>query len=111
MTLSADTAVDISTARSIDLTTLRQDRGPRATRAINVAIGGLGYAGLPTALAFHAAGCNVVGLDIATARLADIREGAADLVPSDVARPRGTLTATAFEISDDLDLLAGADAV
>src|SRR3954462_12239323 len=116
MTLSADTAVDISTAHSIDLTaldltTLGQDRGPRATRTFDVAIVGLGYVGLPTALAFHAAGCNVIGLDIATSRLADIREGEVDLVPSDVARLRGALSSTAFEISDDLDLLAGADAV
>src|SRR3954469_7283612 len=111
MTLSADTAVDISTAHSIDLTTLRQDRGPRSTRTFDVAIVGLGYVGLPTALAFHAAGCNVVGLDIATSRLADIREGDVDLVPSDVARLRGALSSTAFEISDDLDLLAGADPV
>src|SRR4051812_5840841 len=116
MTLSADTAVDISTSHSIDLTALDltrlgQARGPRDMRTFDVAIVGLGYVGLPTALAFHAAGCKVIGLDIATQRLADIREGSVDLVPSDIARLRGALTSTAFEISDDLDLLAGADAV
>jgi nucleotide sugar dehydrogenase len=111
MTLAADTAVDISTAHSVDLTSLRQERGHRFTRTFDVAIVGLGYVGLPTALAFHAAGCKVLGVDISTSRLADIREGAVDLIASDVARLRGALSSPAFEISDDLDLLAGADAV
>ena len=49
----------------------------------DVAVVGLGYVGLPTALAFQAAGRTVLGLDLSERRLADIRGGRVDLVDSD----------------------------
>lgn len=52
----------------------------------DTAVVGLGYVGLPTALALHAAGRRVLGLDISAARLADIWAGRADLLPSDRSR-------------------------
>ena len=42
----------------------------------DVAIVGLGYVGLPTALAFHAAGSRVLGVDVSERRLAVIRDEA-----------------------------------
>ena len=51
-----------------------------------VAVVGLGYVGLPTALALHAAGGRVLGLEISAARVADIRTGDVDLLSSDHSR-------------------------
>ncbi|PRY19308.1 nucleotide sugar dehydrogenase [Pseudosporangium ferrugineum] len=52
----------------------------------DVAVVGLGYVGLPTALALRAAGRRVVGMEISTDRVAEIRTGDADLLPSDRSR-------------------------
>ncbi|MFF4845545.1 nucleotide sugar dehydrogenase [Streptomyces collinus] len=64
-----------------------------------VAVVGLGYVGLPTALALLAAGNEVVGIDVSEARLDAIRGSQVDLLPSDHDRltahlgdPRLTLT-------------------
>ncbi|MFD0431703.1 hypothetical protein ACFQ60_44435 [Streptomyces zhihengii] len=52
-----------------------------AARTGTVAVVGLGYVGLPTALALRAAGAAVTGIDISGSRLADIRRGDVDLPP------------------------------
>ncbi|WNM35033.1 nucleotide sugar dehydrogenase [Streptomyces sp. Li-HN-5-11] len=72
---------------------------PAEHAAASVAVVGLGYVGLPTALALLAAGNEVVGIDVSEARLAAIRGGTVDLLPSDHDRlsahqedPRFTLT-------------------
>jgi nucleotide sugar dehydrogenase len=72
---------------------------PAEHAAAPVAVVGLGYVGLPTALALLAAGNEVVGIDVSEARLAAIRGGTVDLLPSDHDRlsahqedPRFTLT-------------------
>lgn len=49
----------------------------------DVAIVGMGYVGLPTALAFTAAGVRVLGVDVNPARIAVVQSGQADLVSSD----------------------------
>ncbi len=46
-----------------------------------VAVVGLGYVGLPTALALSDAGATVVGIDSSPDRLRDIARGAVDLLP------------------------------
>jgi UDP-N-acetyl-D-glucosamine dehydrogenase len=51
-----------------------------------VGVVGLGYVGLPTALALHAAGRPVIGIDVSERRLTAIRERDVDLTPSDVER-------------------------
>lgn len=56
---------------------------PGPSPAHDVAVVGLGYVGLPTALAFAAAGHSVLGLDASPARLATIAAGEADLLPRD----------------------------
>jgi len=86
-------------------------RGPGAvTRPVaTVAVVGLGYVGLPTALALADAGVGVVGVDVSSARLADIRTGDVDLVPADHERLRrlgGSLT-----LGADTALTRLADAV
>ncbi|MGN9758406.1 nucleotide sugar dehydrogenase [Streptomyces sp. SD31] len=67
--------------------------------AAAVAIVGLGYVGLPTALALLAAGNEVIGVDVSASRLDAIRHRAADLTPTDHERlaryvddPRFTIT-------------------
>ncbi|WP_067793257.1 nucleotide sugar dehydrogenase [Actinomadura formosensis] len=54
----------------------------------DVAVIGLGYVGLPTALAFHAAGLRVLGVDLDPGRLEAIRSGRVDLLDNDHERLR-----------------------
>ncbi len=77
----------------------------------DVAIVGLGYVGLPTALAYHHAGSRVVALDIASTRLSAIRAGEVDLVPDDHSRLRTALADPDFALVDDVSALARARAV
>jgi len=77
-----------------------------------VAIVGMGYVGLPTALAFHAAGLQVTGLDVSSVRLDAIRTGDVDLLPEDHLRLGVALDDPArFRLTDDPSVLARADAV
>lgn len=80
-------------------------------RIADVAIVGLGYVGLPTALSFAAAGCSVIGIDVSTQRLADIYGGRVDLVESDRERLAAALPRDDFELTSDLARIAGASAV
>jgi UDP-N-acetyl-D-glucosamine dehydrogenase len=78
----------------------------------HVAVIGLGYVGLPTALAFHAAGHRVIGIDISTARIDAVRAGAVDLLDSDHARLATALTDDdGFVLTDDPELLGEAAGV
>lgn len=77
----------------------------------DVAIVGLGYVGLPTALAFHAAGRQVVGIDASPDRLAAIRSGDVDVLDSDRQRLTTAMHGDALTLSTDSALLATAAAV
>ncbi len=77
----------------------------------DVAIVGLGYVGLPTALAYFAAGARVLALDVSAARLAQIREQRADLLPSDRERLAIALEDERFAITDAPADIADAAAV
>lgn len=60
-----------------------------------IAVIGLGYVGLPVAAAFARAGTPVIGFDIDTRRIAELREGrdrTGETERSDLARPSLTLT-------------------
>ncbi|QCB98421.1 nucleotide sugar dehydrogenase [Arthrobacter sp. PAMC25564] len=81
------------------------------TFTFDVAIVGLGYVGLPTALAVNASGRRVLGLDVSESRLAVIRAQEADLLESDKVRLGNALRDPSFMISTDLSLLARAAAV
>ena len=84
----------------------------RSTFPFEVAIVGLGYVGLPTALAFHAAGHRVVGIDVSPRRIDAIRCGAVDLLDSDHERLDAALSdPEAFVLSPDPTRLAAAAAV
>lgn len=84
---------------------------PRKNFDFDVAIVGLGYVGLPTALALHATGARVLGIDLSERRLATIRDGEADLLESDQKRLASAMAGRDFEISGDPFLLSDAAAV
>jgi UDP-N-acetyl-D-glucosamine dehydrogenase len=52
----------------------------------DVAVVGLGYVGLPTAISYHAGGSRVLGLDASEGRLTTITRGDADLLDRDQRR-------------------------
>jgi UDP-N-acetyl-D-glucosamine dehydrogenase len=79
--------------------------------SFDVAIVGLGYVGLPTALAMNASGLRVLGLDVSESRLDVIRSQQADLLDSDRSRLSDALEDPSFMFSTDLSLLARAAAV
>jgi UDP-N-acetyl-D-glucosamine dehydrogenase len=77
----------------------------------HVAVVGLGYAGLPTALAFAAAGAEVDGIDINPARIAAISALDVDVLDRDRLRLRAALDGNRLRISDRADALCEADTV
>jgi nucleotide sugar dehydrogenase len=78
----------------------------------SVGIVGLGYVGLPTALALVASGASVTGLDASKERLEVIRAGVPDLLPSDLDRLSRARTAPLrFRLTDDPTLLVESDSV
>ncbi len=80
-------------------------------RSATVGIVGLGYVGLPLAVAFGKAGFRVLGLDADPARVARLRGGESPVedVPSGVLLER--LRAGRLAVSDQADVLARADAI
>ncbi|MFD6276257.1 nucleotide sugar dehydrogenase [Streptomyces sp. NPDC060209] len=81
--------------------------GRRAT----VAIVGLGYVGLPTALSLHAAGHAVVGVDTSESRLGDIRSGRVDMLPSQHGRLSAALHGEGFRLTADPAAVMATEAV
>lgn len=79
--------------------------------AFDVAIVGLGYVGLPTALSFLAAGKSVVGVDVSQARLTAIREERVDLLASDHVRLATALADETLALSASMDALAMAETI
>jgi nucleotide sugar dehydrogenase len=94
-----------------------QGRGPAANGSgaefrFDTAVVGLGYVGLPTALALHASGRQVIGLEISQHRVDDIVNGRADLLSSDHLRLADALDdRKAFELSTDAGRLREAATV
>lgn len=79
--------------------------------AYDVAIVGLGYVGLPTALAYLAGGSRVLALDASPDRLAAVRGLRVDMTSSDRDRLAGALTDPSFTLSSDSLELSRAAAV
>ena len=77
----------------------------------DVAIVGLGYVGLPTALAFQNAGSRVLALDVSPQRLSVIRSREADLLDSDRLRLDNALDDPGFTLTIDPTLLSKAAAI
>ena len=85
---------------------------PAPTARASVAVVGLGYVGLPTALVLHEAGFEVRGVDVSAGRIEAIREQRADLLHADRERLATALgDRERFRLSDRPDALAAADAV
>src|SRR4051794_16367302 len=76
-----------------------------------VAVVGLGYVGLPTALALHEAGARVAGIDISAARLRDISAGDVDLLSSDHRRLQAAMHSERFSLHGDTAVLADVETV
>ncbi|MFJ1705028.1 nucleotide sugar dehydrogenase [Kitasatospora sp. NPDC088346] len=85
--------------------------GTAVLEAPTVAVVGLGYVGLPTALALVASGCRVIGVDVSTERLDAIRRQDVDLLPSDRDRLGRTLGGPGLELTADPAAIASADTV
>jgi nucleotide sugar dehydrogenase len=76
-----------------------------------VAVVGLGYVGLPTALGFRDGDSRVIGLDTSRQRLETIRLGQVDLLLGDQRRLHRALLDAEFLLTPDSDVLPSADAV
>jgi nucleotide sugar dehydrogenase len=88
-------------------------RFEKAARAadITVAVVGMGYVGLPTAIALGVAGHPVIGLDISDARLDAIRDGRAELLDHEQDQLAEQLDERAMRLTSDPAELAEADAI
>ncbi|WP_236790612.1 nucleotide sugar dehydrogenase [Amycolatopsis sp. GM8] len=82
-----------------------------SSRPRSVAVVGMGYVGLPTALALHEAGARTIGLDVSTERLRTITSGEPDLVDADRERLARARHDPGFQLTEDETRLAEADAV
>jgi UDP-N-acetyl-D-glucosamine dehydrogenase len=76
-----------------------------------VAVVGLGYVGLPTAIALRSAGCRVVGIDTSQRRLAAIVNGEVELLPAQAAALRDQLGEPGFSLTDQASALKSSDVV
>jgi nucleotide sugar dehydrogenase len=76
-----------------------------------VAVVGLGYVGLPTALALHGGGADVIGIDVSEHRLQAIRGHDVDLPTGDVTRLGRALDSERLRLSSIPAAIAAADAV
>ncbi|MFJ5772713.1 nucleotide sugar dehydrogenase [Streptomyces sp. NPDC093094] len=77
----------------------------------SVAIVGMGYVGLPTALGLHAAGVRVVGIDRDAGRLRAIEARTVDLIESDHRQLARSLEQDGFELTTEAARMGEADVV
>jgi UDP-N-acetyl-D-glucosamine dehydrogenase len=85
--------------------------GSHQVRAWSAAIVGLGYVGLPTALALHGQCPSIIGIDISEQRLADIASRRADLAECYLPRLDAALADGSLALTGDPAAVAAADAV
>jgi len=97
--------VELPAERAADLAAITRKEPP------TVAIVGLGYVGLPTALGLNETGARLIGLEISESRLEAIQRSDVDLVADDHARLRVALGSDSFRLTSDPAGLADADAV
>ena len=76
-----------------------------------MAIVGLGYVGLPTALALHGRCSRIIGVDVSEERLAAITAGGADLAETDRPRLDAALADGSLELTSKVSAVEEADAV
>ncbi|MDT5010632.1 MAG: UDP-N-acetyl-D-glucosamine dehydrogenase [Mycobacterium sp.] len=80
-------------------------------RGRRVAVVGLGYVGLPTALSLADHGARIIGCDISETRLVDIKSGRVDLLDRDHQRLAHHLQGDSLRLTTEPTALSGADAV
>jgi UDP-N-acetyl-D-glucosamine dehydrogenase len=80
-------------------------------RSALVSVIGLGYAGLPLAMAFADAGFRVLGVDISDARVAQLRDGVSHVEDVTAERLGGHLASGRFRATTDYAALAEADTI
>jgi UDP-N-acetyl-D-glucosamine dehydrogenase len=85
--------------------------GYAATSQLQIAIIGLGYVGLPTAIGLASRCRRVVGVDISEQRLRVIASGTADMPDNDRPRLVSALNAGTLELTSDPQAISEADAV
>lgn len=82
-----------------------------ALRPRSAGVVGLGYVGLPTALALADAGAVVTGYDISEARLAAIEEGAVDLLDVDRTRLAELFGSDTLTLTRDISALTDVETI
>lgn len=83
-------ALTLPTALALDASMTIDVHQSPARSVQTVAVVGLGYVGLPTALSLLEAGAAVIGIDISQQRLDSIRRGDVDLLSRDLDRLQQT---------------------
>jgi UDP-N-acetyl-D-glucosamine dehydrogenase len=76
-----------------------------------VAVVGLGYVGLPTAVALRSAGCRIIGIDVSSSRLERIAAGDVELLDAEREQLGEQLAGDGFVLTDDSAALNVADLV
>jgi len=100
----------LTTYRAAERTAASQENGGRVA-AGSVAIVGLGYVGLPTAVALHGAARRIIGIDRNEQRLRDIAAQDADLGGPDRERLAAVLADGSLELTTDPAAAKAADSV
>jgi UDP-N-acetyl-D-glucosamine dehydrogenase len=94
-----------------DIPAVREVQTSIPTEHAVVAVVGLGYVGLPTAIAMAGAGCEIVGIDTSAARLQAIRAGEAELLDTELAALQDHLAGERFVLTERIEALDAADLV
>ena len=101
---------ELIVCRTADRAEAGQENG-RQVAAGSVAIVGLGYVGLPTAVALHGQARRIIGIDSSERRLGDILANDADLGGPDRERLAAALGDGSLELTTDPAAAKAADAV
>jgi UDP-N-acetyl-D-glucosamine dehydrogenase len=110
--LSEQLAVDPVAAATVNLTEAAAATAATVDAAHTVvAVVGLGYVGLPTAIAMRGAGARIVGIDTSAARLQAIRAAEVELLDAERAALRRYLDGDGFVLTDRIEALDAADMV
>ena len=104
-------AIDASPTSETSAVGMPCSEAPSSTAHAVVAVVGLGYVGLPTAIAMRNAGAEIVGIDISSRRLHAIRAGEAELLESEREDLARHLAADGFVLTDRIEALDAADLV
>ena len=81
------------------------------SKQARIAVIGLGYVGLPLAMAFSRKGFNVLGIDTDLQRIERIRDCKSYITDVESSELAGVVSKGFLKVSDDFDLLAQADVV